>query len=236
MPRWPLLSSIIALCTARVVTPAPPTAGRNVKICASVVSCWLADFATRAQVRTSSTGGTGLTMKSATRICKSVRATLASKACVITTTGGHDPMRVIRRSSACISSGWLVSRSTTTTVAPAGSKLPSSSESVPETSRNVICSLAPKVWRACDAKSGSAVSTTTSVLFIGLFARPIFMSCAHSLVCPATRADHFTAAAGAACGTACSGGHVVPAACNACCCTTPVVLGLTGMITRGLCR
>ena len=30
LPRWPLLSSIIALCTASVVTPAPPTAGRKV--------------------------------------------------------------------------------------------------------------------------------------------------------------------------------------------------------------
>ena len=44
--------------------------------------------ASRAQVRTSSTGDTGLTMKSATRIWSSVRATFSSKLCVTTMTGG----------------------------------------------------------------------------------------------------------------------------------------------------
>ena len=43
--------------------------------------CRPARLRRRAQARTRSTGGTGLTRKSATRICTSVRATLASKAC-----------------------------------------------------------------------------------------------------------------------------------------------------------
>ena len=41
---------------------------------------------------------------------------------VTTTTGGQAPMRAIRRSSACISSGWPASRSMTATVAPSTSK------------------------------------------------------------------------------------------------------------------
>ena len=57
----------MALCTASVVTPAPPTAGRKVKIWASVDSARLGPLATRAQVRTSSTGETGLMRKSAAR-------------------------------------------------------------------------------------------------------------------------------------------------------------------------
>ena len=40
----PLLSKSIAVCTAKVVTPAPPTAGKNVKIWAAAVSAAVADF------------------------------------------------------------------------------------------------------------------------------------------------------------------------------------------------
>jgi hypothetical protein len=70
-------------------------------------------------VRTKSTGDTGFTRKSATRICRSVRATDASKRCVTTITGGQLPTRAINRSSACISLAtaveiddhhWLVDR------------------------------------------------------------------------------------------------------------------------------
>ena len=128
----------MALCTASVVTPAPPTAGRKVKIWASVDSARLGPLATRAQVRTSSTGETGLMRKSAARICRSVRATLSSKACVITTTGGVVPMRPISRSNACISACWPASRSMTATVAPAMSSSVSSPDSAPETTRKTI--------------------------------------------------------------------------------------------------
>ena len=98
--RAALLSSSIAVCTASVVTPAPPTAGRKVKICASVVSALGGGLATRAQVRTRSTGDTGLTRKSATRICIRRRATASSKFCVMATTGGRLPIRNTIRSSA----------------------------------------------------------------------------------------------------------------------------------------
>ena len=61
-------------------------------------------LATRAQARTSSTADTGLTRKSATRICISLRARFASTLRVTTTTGGHVPRAPIRLSSACSSS------------------------------------------------------------------------------------------------------------------------------------
>ena len=84
----------------------------ELRLCVEMESAGLAaERATRAQVRTSSTGCTGFTRKSDTRICISRRATSASKLCVTTTTGGHAPMRAVRRSSACISFSLAASRS-----------------------------------------------------------------------------------------------------------------------------
>ena len=143
----------MAVCTASVVTPAPPTAGRKVKICASVVSALAGALATRAQVRTSSTGGTGLTRKSATRICMRRRATASSKLCVMATTGGQLPMRIMRRSSACSSASSPASRSATTTVAPATSILSSRSDSRPLTTSRPICALALKVARTASSNA-----------------------------------------------------------------------------------
>ena len=176
MPRAPLLSSSMAVCTASVVTPAPPTAGRKVKICASVASGLVGGLATRAQVRTSSTGGTGLTRKSATRICISRRATTSSKLCVMATTGGQAPIRSIRRSSACSSASSAASTSTTTTVAPATSIWSSRSASRPLMTSRPICGLAANVARTDSSKSWSAVSTTTLAAIAGVMDRLIRMT------------------------------------------------------------
>src|SRR6185295_11658245 len=45
-----------------------------------------------------------------------------------------------------------------------------------ETTCSAICSLAPKVARACSSKSALAVSTTTCVLLLEFFCRPILMT------------------------------------------------------------
>ena len=100
--RAPLLSRISAVWIASVVTPAAADgrAGRC-RFAPRSAPCVAGAWATRAQVRTSSTGDTGLTRKSATRICTSVRARSASKVGVIDhdrRPAGEAP--AIRRSSA----------------------------------------------------------------------------------------------------------------------------------------
>ena len=128
--------------------------------------------ATRAQVRTSSTGCTGFTRKSATRICSSRRATSASKACVTTTTGGQAPMRAISRSSACISSSRPASRSMIDDGGAVGVELVADARRPCRTPCAAsICALAPKVERTDCSNAGSAVSTATPVLFAALVDR-----------------------------------------------------------------
>src|SRR5580704_17023326 len=165
----------MAVCTASVVTPAPPTAGRKVKICASVVSLVAGVLATRAQARTSSTGDTGLTRKSATRICIRRRATLSSKLCVIATTGGQLPMRSIRRSSASNSAALPASMSTTTTVAPSSAMPSAAPTNVPAITSSAICGLALNVARTESSNAGSAVRTTTFACIPGVVGRPARM-------------------------------------------------------------
>src|ERR1700724_1908027 len=165
----------MAVCTASGGTTAPPTAGRKVKICASVVSLAAGDLATRAQARTSSTGDTGLTRKSATRICIRRRATLSSKLCVIATTGGQLPIRSIRRSSASNSAASPASMSTTTTVAPASAMPSASPANVPAITSSAICGLALNVLRTESSNAGSAVKTTTLACIAGTVDRPARM-------------------------------------------------------------
>ena len=160
LPRVPLLRSSMAVCTASVVAPAPPTAGRKVKICASIFSAWAATLATRAQVRTSSAGGTGLTRKSATRICTRRRAVVASKLPVTATTGGQLPRRVMRFSSACNSASSPASTSTMTRVLPSTS-IWSRLDSVPLTTSRPSWPLAPNAARTASSNALSAVKTTT---------------------------------------------------------------------------
>src|SRR6202051_4234666 len=169
----------MAVCTASVVTPAPPTAGRKVKICASVVSAaagvLFESLATRAQARTSSTGDTGLTRKSATRICIRRRATLSSKACVIATTGGQLPIRSIRRSSASSCAASPASVSPTTTVAPSSAMPSAPPANVPAITSSAICGLALNVLRTDSSNTGSAVRTTTLACIVGAVDRPARM-------------------------------------------------------------
>ena len=165
----------MAVCTASVVTPAPPTAGRKVKICASVVASAAGVLATRAQARTSSTGDTGLTRKSATRICIRRRATLSSKLCVIATTGGQLPIRSIRRSSASNSAASPASMSTTTTVAPSSAMPSAPPANVPAITSSAICGLALNVLRTDSSNAGSAVRTTTLACIAGAVDRPARM-------------------------------------------------------------
>ena len=128
-------------------------------------------------------------MKSATRICSSVRATVASKLCATTITGGHGPIRAISRSSACISPGTEASRSMTATVASATDRVSPAKPIVPETTFKTICGLAPKVVRACSSNAGSAVSTTTCVLPSALPDRPIRIVVTHSVAARDTSQD-----------------------------------------------
>src|ERR1700734_208678 len=165
----------MAVCTASVVTPAPPTAGRKVKICASVVSLVAGDLATRAQARTSSTGDTGLTRKSASRICIRRRATLSSKLCMIATTGGQLPIRSIRRSSASNSAASPASMSTTTTVAPSSAMASARPANGPAITSRAICGLALNVLRTDSSNAASAVRTTTLACIAGAMDRPARM-------------------------------------------------------------
>jgi len=160
-----LLRSSIAVSTASVVTPAPPTAGRKVYILASVafVAPAFCFWETRAQVRTRSIAATGFTKQSATRICNNVRATRASKLCVTATTGGHACTAAINCASACISASLPVSRSATTTAAPAVSSVAPCSARLPDTTVSSIALDAPNVARTLRSNSASAVSTTTRV-------------------------------------------------------------------------
>ena len=164
----------MAVCTASVVTPAPPTAGRKVKICASVVSALGGGLATRAQVCTRSIGDTGLVRKSATRICIRRRATASSKFCVMATTGGRLPIRNTIRSSASSSASSPPSTSTTTTVALSSSTW-SRSDSRPLMMSRPIWALAPNVARTDSSKPSSAVRTTTLAWTPGVMDRPMRM-------------------------------------------------------------
>jgi hypothetical protein len=156
---------------------------------------------------------------------------------VTATTGGQAPTRAIRRSSACISPCWLASRSTTATVASSSSKPPSTAASEPVTTRGSICSLAPKVERACSSKPASAVRTTTCVFFAGLLDRLILIALLALTLraLAARRPQYLTAAAGADCCCVVVwlvAVLAVAAAACACACVIEVVVTLTGGMTR----
>ena len=131
MPRAPLLSSSIAVCTASVVTPAPPTAGRKVKICASVrlgrgrrlgdARAGAHQFDRRHRLD-QKIGDPHLHQAARDAAVEGLRDA---------TTGGQLPIRSISRSSAASSASSAASTSATTTVAPATSISPRSRRAGP---------------------------------------------------------------------------------------------------------
>ena len=141
-----------------MVTPAPPTAGKNVKICAAAVSAAVADLASRAQARTSSIGGTGLTNTSATRICMKRRASALSKLWVTATTGGWLPICFIIIASASNSASSPSSTSMMRMVAPAQSLL-LLAEGFDLTMLSPICPELLNVAQTDSSNAGSAVRT-----------------------------------------------------------------------------